>query len=313
MLHVSVQDIRRGVYLVYCVFQIGSSAGELRLDTRQYKGYSYTDRTLPMSRCPISSTCQCVDANGQNYPFSRDNDGYIVTEEGKYMDPTTGQLVTIEDEPGTSQRFMDIWALIVVTLAAIGAFSSLCLFVYLLVVYPVRGGTTILGYMLSFGIILEYVLVYAFIVHATQEICALRRFCLGFVYCICYAALFIKLVDCWRTRTKEDIYMVKYNKIGNPWGLFFSAVLIVLVQVMINAEWLILESPGVTKVLYNNMLWSRCTPDDFYDEGLILSNLFVMFVIFISVLIGLAAFGNDKNHWDSRLVEQQSGFLHPIV
>lgn len=280
---------------------IGSSTGDsLDLNPRDYQGYSYADRALPRSRCPIGSTCQCVDADGNAYAFSRDTDGYIITEDGKYIDQVTGQLVTIEDEPGTSQRFQDIWALIVVTLAALGAFAALCLFVYLLVVYPVRGGTTILGYMLSFGIILQYVLVFAFIVHATQEICALRRFCLGFVYAICYSALFVKLVDCWRTRTKEDIYMVKYNKIGNPWGLFFSAVLIVLVQVMINAEWLILESPGVTKVIYNNMLWPRCVPDDFYDEGLILSNLFVMFVIFISVLIGLAAFGNDKNHWDSR-------------
>lgn len=234
------------------------------------------------------------------FSFSRQEDGYVITEEGQYMDPTTGELVTIEDTPGMTDRFRDIWAIIVCTLAAIGAFAALCMFVYLLVVYPVRGGTTILGYMLSFAIILMYCLVFAFIVHASEEICGLRRFCLGFVYSIAYSALFVKLVDCWRTKDKEDIYMVKYNKIGNPWGLFFSACLIVLVQVMINSEWLILEKPEMTRVIYNNKLWPRCVPDDFYDEGLILSNVFIMFLIFVSVIVGLAAFGNDKNHWDCR-------------
>ncbi|KAL4223423.1 hypothetical protein ACF0H5_016893 [Mactra antiquata] len=281
--------------------KIGSSSGELQLDTRNYKSYSFTDRSQPLSRCPIGSSCQCEDRDGV-FSFSRQADGYVVTDEGQYMDPQTGQLVTIEDTPGMTARFRDIWAIIVCTLAALGAFAALCMFVYLLIVYPVRGGTTILGYMLCFAIILMYVLVFAFIVHASEEVCGLRRFCLGFVYSIAYSALFVKLVDCWRTKDKEDIYMVKYNKIGNPWGLFFSACLIVIVQVMINAEWLILEEPGMTRVIYNNKLWPRCVPDDFYDEGLILSNVFIMFLIFVSVIVGLAAFGNDKNHWDCRWI-----------
>lgn len=272
------------------------------LDLQKYQSYSFTDRSLPLSRCPIGSTCQCEGVDGP-LPFSRQEDGgYEVTDEGQYVDPTTGSLVTIDDRPEMSDRFRDIWAIIVATLAAIGAFAALCMFIYLLVIYPVRGGTTILGYMLCFGIILMYALVFAFIVHASTEVCGLRRFALGFVYSIVYAALFVKLVDCWRTKDKEEIYMVKYNKIGNPWGLFFSACLIVLVQVMINAEWLILENPDMERVIYNNKLWPRCVPDDFYDEGLILSNVFVMFIIFLCVIVGLMAFGNDKNHWDCRWV-----------
>lgn len=281
--------------------QIGtSSSGEINIDTRLYEGHSFTDRSLPLSRCPIGSTCRCIDNTPTPFSYSRQDSGYVITDEGQYVDPTTGQLVTIEDAPKSNDRFRDIWGLIVATLAGLGAFSSFCMFIYLLVVYPVRGGTTILGYMLSFGIILMYVLVFAFIIHASEEVCAIRRFCLGFLYSICYSALFVKLVDCWRTKDKEDIYMVKYNKIGNPWGLFFSAVLLVLVQVMINAEWLILEAPEMNRVIYNNKLWPRCMPDDFYDEGLVLSNVYVMVLIGLCVLVGLCAFGNDKNHWDCR-------------
>ncbi|XP_052799942.1 uncharacterized protein LOC128231322 [Mya arenaria] len=284
----------------YEYIKIGSFSGDLRLDPRDYQSYSFTDRSLPSSRCQIGTTCSCEGLDNTIYSFSRQDRGYEVTDEGQYEDPITGLLVTIEDTPESADRFRDIWAIIVATLAAIGAFAALCMFIYLLVVYPVRGGTTILGYMLSFGIILMYGLVFAFIIHASEELCGLRRFALGFVYSIVYSALFVKLVDCWRTKDKEDIYMVKYNKIGNPWGLFFSACLIVLVQVMVNAEWLILEAPGMERVIYNNMLWPRCSPDDFYDEGLILSNVFNMFLMFLCIIVGLFAFGNDKNHWDCR-------------
>ncbi|KAH3888879.1 hypothetical protein DPMN_012922 [Dreissena polymorpha] len=285
----------------YEYIKIGSSTGDLRLDPRDYKSYSFTDQSLPVSRCQVGTTCTCEGTNNEKFSFSREESGeYVVSKEGQYADPNTGRLVTIVDTPQSADRFKNIWGVIVATLAAIGAFATLCMFIYLLVVYPVRGGTTILGYMLCFGIILMYILVFAFIVHASEKICGLRRFSLGFVYSIAYSALFVKLIDCWRTKDKEDIYLVKYNKIGNPWGLFFSACLLVLVQVMINAEWLILEAPNMERVIYNNMLWPRCTPDDFYDEGLIMSNIFIMFLIFLSIIVGLFAFGNEKNHWDCR-------------
>ena len=61
------------------------------------------------------------------------------------------------------------------------------------------------------------------------------RFALGFCYSICYSAIFVKLVDCWRAREKEEIYDVKYNKLGRPLGLFMVTLLLVLVQVGLTA------------------------------------------------------------------------------
>ena len=227
---------------------------------------------------------------------------YYVLEDGSYVDMQTGAIVQVEGIPQIDDRFTDIWGIIVATLAAIGVFASLCVFVYLLVVYPVRSGTTVLGYMLAFGVVLMYGMVFAFIVHATEEVCGLRKFCLGLVYAICYCSLFVKLVDCWRTKEKDDIYSVKYEKLGKPLGLFFVAVLLVLVQCMINAEWLILENPKMERILYNNMLWPRCTPDNFYDEGLILSLVYVMFIILLSVIIGLMTWRSKKNHREARWI-----------
>ena len=59
---------------------------------------------------------------------------------------------------------------------------------------------------------------------------------------------------------------------------------------MINAEWLILEPPEVVRIFYNDQYWPRCTPDDFYDEGLVLSLCYVMVLILLTVLLGLCSF-----------------------
>lgn len=104
-----------------------------------------------------------------------------VNDEGRtYYDPQTGQFFYVEKIPSVTSRFSDMWGVAVSTLAAIGVFSSLALFIYLLVVYPVRGGTSILGYVLAFGIILLYGLVFAFVAHASMELCGLRRLVLFF-------------------------------------------------------------------------------------------------------------------------------------
>ncbi|KAL3856569.1 hypothetical protein ACJMK2_011304 [Sinanodonta woodiana] len=282
----------------YEYIKIGSYQQDLLINSQLYYSYSTFDNSVPVSQCPVGSDCPCLRSDGSVRIFSRRGSGvsYYVNAEGQYVDPNTGLLVTIQSTPQVGDRFNNIWGIIVATLAGVGAFVSLCLFIYLLIVYPIRSGTSILGYMLSFGIILVFALTFAFIVHASDEVCALRRFCLALVYSIVYSSLFIKVVDCYRTRDREDVYSVKYKKIGNPCGLFLVALLMVGVQIMINAEWLILEEPNVERVLYNNMLWPRCTPDDFYDEGLVLSNVYIFVLIFLTIIFGLCAWKSEKNN-----------------
>ena len=133
--------------------------------------------------------------------------------------------------PSTTDRFEDTWGIIVVVLACIGALVSFAIFLYLLIMYPVRGGTSILGFMLCFGIVMLYLTVLAFVAHASRDICGLRRFVLGFVYAFAYSSLLVKLVDCWRVRGKDESYPAKYSKLGRPLGLFLVTFFLVLVQV----------------------------------------------------------------------------------
>ena len=100
----------------------------------------------------------------------------------------------MEKIPGITTRFNDMWGVAVVTLAALGVFVSLALFIYLLVVYPVRGGTSVLGFVLSFGIILLYALVFAFVAHVNVELCGLRRY--GAAFSDCFIVYLYLLLIC---------------------------------------------------------------------------------------------------------------------
>ncbi|CAG5123320.1 unnamed protein product, partial [Candidula unifasciata] len=265
----------------YSLFKIGDySNGMLNFKNELYAGSNLYDRKIPSSGCAVGSTCKL---NGKISLHSTQVGGI-------YKDPVTGEVVRVEAIPSAGDRFDEGWAIVLSVLACLGGVISLGIFVYLLIMYPVRGGTTILGFILSFGIILLYLMAFPFIAHADVRMCGLRRFGLGF------------LIDCWRVRAKNDPYNIKYSKLGTPVGFFLVTVFFVLVQVMINAEWLILREPGITRIFYKNQFWPRCTPDDFYDESLVLSLVYIMVIILVSLLLGLATYRTVKNHRESRWI-----------
>lgn len=290
----------------YAAFPIGGySSNGLSLDLSLYGGgRSLESGAVPASICALGSTCTCQLPGGQQWDYSPAPilDPSNVQVGGTYRDPETGEAVTVTGIPQTSDRFNKAWGIILAILAAIGAVISFGLFVFLLIMYPIRGGTSILGFILAFGIVLLYLMVFPFIAHADERICGLRRFSLGVVYALVYSALLVKLVDCWRVRGKGESYNVKYSKLGRPAGLFMVTIFLVLVQVMINAEWLILRPPDVVRVFYEEQFWPRCSTHDFYDESLVLSLVYVMVLIVLSLVLSLLTFTSTTNHRESRWI-----------
>ncbi|XP_059178375.1 uncharacterized protein LOC131957655 [Physella acuta] len=290
----------------YIAREIGTYTTKgLDINLGQYAaGNLYSRGSVPASLCAAGTVCTCQLTSDRSWKYQpvSISDPDSVKVGGIYIDPATNQQVKVESVPAIGDRFPQAWAIILSVLAALGAAISLGIFIYLLIMYPVRGGTSILGYILSFGIIFLYLMVFPFIAHAEERMCGLRRFGLGLVYAIVYSALMVKLVDCWRVRGKDDTYSAKYSKLGRPVGLFLVTVFFVLVQVIINTEWLILEPPTVTRIFYNNQYWPRCSPDDFYDEGLVLSLVYIMVIIFFSLIVGLLSYSSSKNHREARWI-----------
>ncbi|XP_029653751.1 metabotropic glutamate receptor 3-like, partial [Octopus sinensis] len=208
-----------------------------------------------------------------------------------------------------------LWAIILAVLTSIGIIFTVLLFFYLLIAYPIRGGTTGLGFLFLIGILGIYGVNFAFFAQASITVCAARRFTTAVVYAICFACLCVKSVDNWRYSSNE-IDSHDYRRLSSSLALGIVTLLIVLVQVILNSEWLLLVKPS-TVTLYPTMSVRRgspdtliklrhdyewCTPADSYDTGMALSFIFVIILDIFAICFGSLLWDNEKNYYESRWI-----------
>ncbi|KAK6190589.1 hypothetical protein SNE40_002421 [Patella caerulea] len=195
-----------------------------------------------------------------------------------------------------------IWAIVVAVLTCVGLLVSIITLVYLLIAYPVRGGTTILGYISLIGIILIYILNFAFFFHASLETCTTRRLAMGIVYAIVFGPLLVKAVDNW-FRKHEDFEVSQYRGLTSTCALVLMALFIILIQVIIPIEWLILVWPTASKFFPSDVhdYW-WCDPMDQYDVGLVLSLIYVMFLVILTGIFAGMAWDSWRNNYESRWI-----------
>ena len=185
-----------------------------KLELAQENWYGYDSNgdlldAIPASKCPADRECDCK-----------------TRDDSEPLKPRTGQLKI----PQKNENFTIAYGIIVAALTALGILVTIFLFIYLLIFYPVRGGTTILGYLLIVGILLIYVLNFAFLYLPDPTICGARRFGQGFVYAICFSAMMLKVMNTWRVGAMPE-YNVTYERLSHPCSLFLIALAMVGVQV----------------------------------------------------------------------------------
>eukprot|EP00106_Octopus_bimaculoides_P013986 XP_014781428.1 PREDICTED: uncharacterized protein LOC106877137 [Octopus bimaculoides] len=208
-----------------------------------------------------------------------------------------------------------LWAIILAVLTSIGIIFTVLLFFYLLIAYPIRGGTTSLGFLFLIGILGIYGVNFAFFAQASITVCAARRFTMAVVYVLCFACLCVKSVDNWRYRSNE-IDNHDYRRLSSSLALGIVTLLIVLVQIILNIEWLLLVKPS-SVTLYPTMSVRRgypdtpiklrhdyewCTPADTYDTGMALSFIFVIILDVFAICFGSLLWDNEKNYYESRWI-----------
>ncbi|CAG5116932.1 unnamed protein product, partial [Candidula unifasciata] len=208
---------------------------------------------------------------------------------------------------GKPQYQWPIWAIVVAIITSVCLLTAVILFLILIFAYPVRSGTTVLGYMSIIGIIGIYAINFAFFVHATDATCGARRFLMGVVYMIAVGPLLVKAVDNWRFR-KNNSEKERYSGISSAFVLFVAAVGVVLLQCIIPIIWLILVHPTATE--WKPFAFARhdhwwCDPPQDYDTGLVQSFIFVMFIILVTAVFSALTFDSERNNFESRLVIQQ--------
>ena len=199
--------------------------------------------------------------------------------------------------------FSSVYGIVVTVLSGLGIILTLIFFVVLLVTYPYRGGTTVLGFLLLFGLMLLYACNFAFIILPNQDdgvICGIRRFGLGFVYALCFACLLVKVVNNWREAGYTEAQ--DHGGVEHPCSFFLIAIGLTMVQVIIGVEWLILRPPNVipaAEMVENTLV---CVPVDFHHKELVLSCTYVMLLIFCTLVFAALSWDSDDNNHESRWI-----------
>lgn len=205
---------------------------------------------------------------------------------------------------GYRRRFdWPIWAIVLGILTSLGILVCLFLFVILLACYPIKTGTTILGFLLLVGIIGIYAINFAFFLPASVVTCGARRFVMGIVYAICFAALLVKAADNWRYG-EFDVAPKKYKGLTSAVGLLLIALFLIFIQVIIPIMWLLVDPPAAfllsDSVIPHDFWW--CGPPLFYDLALVLSFIYVMILVILTIIFAVLAWYNQNNYYESRWI-----------
>lgn len=241
------------------------------------------------SQCQLARGCGCQKTSAS------------ALEQTAQFNPTAPRNYYKYDGDGNQVYTWPVWAIVVCILTCVGLLITIIVFLYLLFAYPVKGGTSILGYMTMIGIMGIYAINFAFFVGANNDSCGARRFLMGVVYMIVFGALLVKAVDNWRFHSGYSNQ--EYRGLTNPLFLFLIAFGVVLLQCIIPIEWLILVHPTASKWTSSNIhdYW-WCDPPEIYDIGLVLSFIFVMFIILLTAIFATLSWDSESNNYESRWI-----------
>ncbi|KAK7481552.1 hypothetical protein BaRGS_00027201, partial [Batillaria attramentaria] len=264
--------------------------------------WSWQDGTfsaLPLSGVSVTTTSECTRADGCG---CKSDTAFADAQTGDSFNPEAPRNYYKYDSRGNQVYKWPIWAIVVAVLTGVGLLITVAVFLYLLIFYPVKGGTSVLGYMVMIGIIGVYAINFAFFLHASDATCGARRFVMGVVYAIVFAALLVKAVDNWRF-AESEYGNHQYRGLTSSVTLFLIAFGIVLVQCIIPIEWLILVPPTASKwtdATMHDYWW--CDPHDMYDIGLVCSFIFVMFLVLLTAIFAALAWDSESNNQESRWI-----------
>lgn len=233
--------------------------------------------SLPKSQCPTDgSACVCE---------------------------TKAEERNIRPAPGIADQFTEVFGIIIIVLNILGMFLSFILFFHFICFYPNRGGTTVLGYLALFGVFILFAFNFSYVVYPHYIVCAVRRFFQGVVYALIFGALGVKSMCTWKnTNIYDDFEVVSGKRYTHPCGLVIITFCFMAVQIMIAAQWLILEPPMAEYIIYDNQYWPRCSPHEFFNQGLVLSLLYVMFLMFLTLGFSGFSWPNVESHYEARYI-----------
>ncbi|XP_046561110.1 uncharacterized protein LOC124270135 [Haliotis rubra] len=197
----------------------------------------------------------------------------------------------------TSGRFNgELWATIIVTISAAGAFVTFILIFY--VIYKVCAGALAkryvgLGLLLLVGVLLLYLAVLPFVFTPSDTVCGLRFFAPGFTYCLCFATVFIKMTSI------RDYKLIGLGGEVSNLNQFLSVFFVTSVQIAIGIQYWVLKAPFVTEKSTGSQTFYACA---FQRSEFLVYLVYVMFLLVLSSLYGIGVRKEQKNMGEARLL-----------
>lgn len=115
--------------------------------------------------------------------------------------------------------------------------------------------------------------------------------------------MLVKVLNTWRIGDAWDEFNPPtYERLSHPCSLFSIVIALMLVQVIIGAQWLILRHPDIEFVEYEGKLLSRCSPVDFHNEELVMSCIYVMFLIILTMIFAGVTWDSEESNKESRWI-----------
>ncbi|XP_054713001.1 uncharacterized protein LOC129222515 [Uloborus diversus] len=230
-------------------------------------------------------------------------DSVPVSECKEECDTCMNQLGNVQNfmspEVPIYANFQTVWGIIVTALSILGMVLVLICALYFLMSFPITVGTTVLGYMILFGLLLLYAVNYAFVLSPTEGTCGVRRFGLGLAYAIIFSGMLVKVMNTWRLMGYNGSRILSDGtRLSSPAGLLVIAVGLVIIQIVLSAAWLILIPP---KTGTYEHVW-RCAPPTTFEEGLVVSLIYVMLLLAITTLFALLTWQCQDNNRESRWI-----------
>ncbi|XP_055937275.1 uncharacterized protein LOC129966746 [Argiope bruennichi] len=202
-------------------------------------------------------------------------------------------------KPTLYANFRTMWGVIVSALSLLGVLLVIICAAYFLISFQVTVGTTVLGYMILFGLLLLYAVNFAFILSPTEGTCGVRRFGLGLAYAIIFSGMLVKVMNIWRMMGyRGNQFFGDSYHMTSPAALLVVAVGLVIIQVILSSAWLILNPP--TTGIHAGE-W-RCHPATTFEDELIISLVYVMLMLAITILFSVLTWGSKDNNRESRWI-----------
>nr|XP_008165877.1 G-protein coupled receptor family C group 5 member C [Chrysemys picta bellii]XP_023960409.1 G-protein coupled receptor family C group 5 member C [Chrysemys picta bellii] len=183
------------------------------------------------------------------------------------------------------------WGIVLEAVASFGAVTSFVLAIILVASLPFAQdprkkslvGTQAFFLLGTFGL---FGLTFDFIVKRDFSTCASRRFLFGVLFGICFSCLVAHALTL--------NFLARRNHGLQGWVTFGVALLLALVEVIINAEWLL-----ITLVRSNGPSQDPCTVA---NEDFVMALIFVMFLLLAAFATAWPALCGRYKHWRKHVV-----------